>query len=150
MGVRKQPDAALVVGQHDPSSGKKFFQRRSSRHPDPARHEYPASAVKRSPLGLDLYLWLTYRTFALTRPVAAHLADSSIGSSAWTRPRLDDGRTPLNNFRKDCLRELKKINRAWPDLHYADGQGRARAVAVAASASRRHNSVPHRVGSCPP
>ena len=26
-------------------------------------------AMKRSPLGLDLYLWLTYRTFALKRPL---------------------------------------------------------------------------------
>ena len=26
-------------------------------------------AVKRSPLGIDLYLWLTYRTFHLTRPL---------------------------------------------------------------------------------
>ena len=26
-------------------------------------------AMKRSPLGLDLYLWLTYRTFGLTRPL---------------------------------------------------------------------------------
>ena len=25
--------------------------------------------LKRSPLGLDLYLWLTYRTFGLTRPL---------------------------------------------------------------------------------
>ena len=25
--------------------------------------------MKRSPLGLDLYLWLTYRTFALKRPL---------------------------------------------------------------------------------
>ena len=26
------------------------------------------TALKRSPLGLDLYLWLTYRTFALRAP----------------------------------------------------------------------------------
>ena len=26
-------------------------------------------AMKRSPLGLDLYLWLTYRTFGLKRPL---------------------------------------------------------------------------------
>ena len=26
-------------------------------------------AMKRSPLGLDLYLWLAYRTFALKRPL---------------------------------------------------------------------------------
>ena len=31
-------------------------------------------AMKRSPLGLDLYLWLTYRTFGLKRPAAAHVA----------------------------------------------------------------------------
>ena len=27
------------------------------------------NALKRSPLGLDLYLWLTYRTFALRAPL---------------------------------------------------------------------------------
>ena len=26
------------------------------------------TALKRSPLGLDLYLWLVYRTFALRAP----------------------------------------------------------------------------------
>ena len=31
-------------------------------------------AMKRSPLGLDLYLWLTYRTFALKRPLRLHVA----------------------------------------------------------------------------
>ena len=31
-------------------------------------------AMKRSPLGLDLYLWLTYRTFGLKRPASAHVA----------------------------------------------------------------------------
>ena len=32
------------------------------------------TALKRCALGLDLYLWLTYRTFALTAPATAHLA----------------------------------------------------------------------------
>ena len=31
-------------------------------------------AVKRSPLGLDLYLWLTYRTFKPPAPAAAQVA----------------------------------------------------------------------------
>ena len=31
-------------------------------------------ALKRSTLGLDLYLWLVYRTFALKRPATPHLA----------------------------------------------------------------------------
>ena len=31
-------------------------------------------AMKRSSLGLDLYLWVAYRTFALTRPLRLSLA----------------------------------------------------------------------------
>ena len=29
----------------------------------------------------------------------------------------------VNDFRKDCLRELQKIQRAWPDLHYRTVKG---------------------------
>ena len=29
----------------------------------------------------------------------------------------------MNDFRKDCLRELKKIKLAWPDLNYATAPG---------------------------
>ena len=29
----------------------------------------------------------------------------------------------VNHFRSACLRELKKINRAWPDLHYRTATG---------------------------
>ena len=29
----------------------------------------------------------------------------------------------MNDFRKDSLRELKKIKLAWPDLHYATAKG---------------------------
>ena len=32
------------------------------------------------------------------------------------------GRT-VDDFRKDCLRELQKIKRAWPDLHYQTVKG---------------------------
>ena len=32
------------------------------------------TALKRSSLGLDLYLWLVYRTFTLRAPLAPHLA----------------------------------------------------------------------------
>ena len=53
------------------------------------------------------------------------------------------------NFRKDCLRELKKIKDAWPDLHYQTVKGalllspsppRIRAVAPA---PRRITLRPH-------
>ena len=78
-------------------------------------------AVKRSPLGLDLYLWLTYRTFALKRPL--RLTWPLLYRQFGVNPeKADNGRT-VDDFRKDCLRELRKIKRAWPDLHYQTVKG---------------------------
>ena len=47
--------------------GEKFFQEIIA-HPIPL-DLHTLKSLKRSPLGLDLYLWLTYRTFGLTRPL---------------------------------------------------------------------------------
>ena len=47
--------------------GEKFFNE-IIRHPVPLDMN-TLTALKRCALGLDLYLWLTYRTFVLTRPV---------------------------------------------------------------------------------
>ena len=77
-------------------------------------------AVKRLPLGLDLYLWLTYRTFAIARPLRL----------TWLKLYRQFGVDPAKAskvaqqaFRRDCLRELKKIKDAWPDLHYQTVKG---------------------------
>ena len=43
-------------------------------------------ALKRSSLGLDLYLWLTYRTSTLKRPMAS-LGSTCTASSEWIPPR---------------------------------------------------------------
>ena len=50
---------------------EKFFNE-IIRHPVPLDMN-TLKALKRSPLGLDLYLWLVYRTFALPLPATAHL-----------------------------------------------------------------------------
>ena len=47
--------------------GEKFFNE-IIRHPVPLDLNI-LKALKRSSLGLDLYLWLTYRTFTLKRPL---------------------------------------------------------------------------------
>ena len=75
-------------------------------------------AIKRSPLGLDLYLWLTYRTFNLKTPLC--LSWRQLYRQFGADPaRVTAGRVcDASRFRAGCLRELKKINRAWPDLHY--------------------------------
>ena len=79
------------------------------------------TALKRSPLGLDLYLWLTYRTFALKRPL--RLTWRQVYRQFGVDPgRAGDART-VDNFRTKCLRELEKIKIAWPDLHYRTPKG---------------------------
>ena len=78
---------------------------------DILRHPFPLDmnilkALKKSPLGLDFYMWAVYRTFSLTRPLRLswpHLyrqfgADPS---------RASDKRT-VDAFRTDCLREAQE------------------------------------------
>ena len=38
-------------------------------------------------------------------------------------PARAGDKNTVNAFRADCLRELKKITSAWPDLHYQTVQG---------------------------
>ena len=92
--------------------GEKFFQEIIA-HPIPLDMNILRS-LKRSPLGLDLYFWLTYRTFALKRPL--QLSWRQLYKQFGAHPT--DGPAYISGFRRVCLRELKKIKRAWPDLHY--------------------------------
>ena len=99
--------------------GEKFFQEIIA-HPVPI-DLHILKAVKRSPLGIDLYLWLTYRTFALKAPL--RLSWRQLYRQFGADPTKAGDKATLSNFRKDCLRELKKIKRAWPDLGYGTVKG---------------------------
>ena len=79
------------------------------------------AALKRSALGLDFYLWLVYRTFALRAPL--WLSWPMLYRQFGADPTKADNRRTVNDFRTDSLRELKKIKLAWPDLHYATAKG---------------------------
>ena len=79
------------------------------------------TALKRCSLGLDLYLWLTYRTFTLRAPL--RLSWRQVYRQFGLHPaKASDKRTVLN-FRRKVLRELKKIKIAWPELNYATAPG---------------------------
>ena len=80
-------------------------------------------AMKRSSLGLDLYLWLTYRTFALKRPL--RLSWARLYRQFGADPAQEDHKLTVNDFRKDCLRELKKIKISLAGSELLDGQGGA-------------------------
>ncbi len=76
--------------------------------------------LKRSSLGLDLYLWLTYRLFRLDRPL--RLTWRQVYRQFALRPELER-RESVKDFRKDVLRELGKIAIAWPQFSYSTPKG---------------------------
>ena len=99
--------------------GEAFFNE-IIRHPVPLNMN-TLTALKRSTLGLDLYLWLTYRTFPLRAPL--RLTWGQVYRQFGAHPdNASDKRTVLN-FRSKVLRELKKIKMAWPELNYATAPG---------------------------
>ena len=100
--------------------GEEFFQE-ILRHPVPLDMN-TLKALKRSPLGLDLYVWMVYRTFNLDGPL--RLSWPTLYRQFGVDPaKAGDNRT-VDNFRTDCLRELKKIKAAWTGLQYRIERGR--------------------------
>ena len=99
--------------------GEKFFQE-IIRHPVPLDMNI-LKALKRSSLGLDLYLWLTYRTFTLTRPM--RLSWRQIYRQFGVNPAKENDKVTVQAFRRKVLRELVKIKTAWPGLNYATAKG---------------------------
>ena len=79
-------------------------------------------ALRRSTLGLDLYLWLTYRTFSLTDPLPLTWKD--LYKQLGPFPEKAEDSVTVQAFRKKCLRELTKIKLAWPGLNYTTERGR--------------------------
>ncbi|MDD9994457.1 MAG: replication protein RepA [Dehalococcoidia bacterium] len=78
-------------------------------------------ALRRSPLGLDLYLWLTYRIFSLKQPI--RLSWKRLYIQFGADPAKAKDRDVVSAFRKKCLRELKKIHLVWPELNYTTAKG---------------------------
>ena len=90
------------------------------RHPVPIDMN-TLTALKRSTLGLDLYLWLVYRTFALRTPL--RLSWQQVYGQFGRHPDKASDKNTVQMFRRAALRELKKIKLAWPGLSYAIAPG---------------------------
>ena len=114
----KRPDEPMLW-ESKIELGEKFFQE-IIRHPVPLDMN-TLKALKRSSLGLDLYLWVAYRTFTLTHPL--RLSWRQVYRQFGVDPAQAGDKNTVNNFRTKCLRELKKIKLAWPNLNYATGKG---------------------------
>ena len=79
------------------------------------------TALKRCALGLDLYLWLTYRIFTLRAPL--RLTWRQLYQQFDTAPIKGADKQTVKVFRRKVLRELIKIKAAWTDLNYATAPG---------------------------
>ena len=99
--------------------GEQFFNE-IIRHPIPIDLNI-LTALKRSPLGLDFYLWLTYRTFAL--PCSLRLTWRQVYRQFGAHPAKASDRVTVRNFQRKVLRELVKIKLAWPGLKYSTAPG---------------------------
>ena len=95
--------------------GEKFFQEIIN-HPVPIDMK-TLTALKRCALGLDLYLWLNYRTFALRAPL--RISWRQLYQQFGTDPSKSSDKRIVKIFRRQALRELNKIKTAWPELNYA-------------------------------
>ena len=98
---------------------EKFFNE-IIQHPVPLNMN-TLTALRRSSLGLDLYLWLVYRTFTLRAPLRLpwRLLYCQFGAQP---DKASDNQT-VQHFRYKVLRELKKIKMAWPGLNYSTARG---------------------------
>ena len=99
--------------------GEQFFNEIIS-HPVPIDMN-TLKALKRCSLGLDLYLWLVYRTFSLRAP--QRLTWRQLYQQFGTDPAKASDKRIVKIFRRQALRELKKIKMAWPELNYATAPG---------------------------
>ena len=113
-----KPDEAMLWDSKIELSEK--FYNEIIRHPVPIDMN-TLKALKRCALGLDLYLWLVYRTFALRAP--QRLTWRQVYCQFGLHPSKASNKRTVLNFRRKVLRELKKIKLAWPELNYSTAPG---------------------------
>lgn len=72
--------------------------------------------LKSSPLGLDLYMWLTYRV--------SYMRTETAISWSQLEAQLGADYSDTKNFARSVKRELRKIQLVWPSLKIATPRGR--------------------------
>ena len=88
-------------------------------------------ALKRSPLGLDLYVWLVYRTFTLRAPLC--LSWRQILRQFGADPAKESRKESVKDFRRQCLRAAEKNQTRVAGPGIPDGPWWARHRALSAS-----------------
>ena len=132
-GGRLAPKAVLGWDYHQPKQDtlwKSWVELGEEMFDEIVAHPVPLDmrilkTMRRSSLGLDLYMWLSYKSFTL------YSQGKNPERLSWERLYLQFGVDPskandkfvVRDFRKDFLRELKKLKLCWPGLRYATPKG---------------------------
>ena len=130
---------ASALGQHD--QARRGILPRD--YPPPAPLDMNIlKALKRSSLGLDLYMWISYRTFTLKKVTAIRWR--SLYRQFGAHPLKAGDKRTVDDFRKKCLRELKKIQGAWSRaaVRHRAGSAHCHAERAAPAAASRVASEP--------
>ncbi len=127
----KKPDQAAVFGSTVRLT-EPFFEE-IVRRPVPVDMR-ALRALKKSPLGLDLYTWLTYRLSYLKDPTEISWRDLH------TQFGADYNR--VRNFTQAVKRELNKILTVWPELRYETPRGRLRLYPCPPHVDRVESAAP--------
>ncbi len=83
-------------------------------------------AMRRSLLGLDLYMWLSYRTLSLcsaTGPKAQRLSCHQLYVQSGKDLASAADKGTVDYFRTDALLKLRKLKWCWPTLDYKTSKG---------------------------
>ena len=90
-------------------------------------------------------MWLTYRTFALKRPL--RLTWPLLYRQFGVNPARATDQGTVDNFRRDCLRELQKIKTLVAGPALPNGQRGAAALAITA-VYRSVATAPRGIADC--
>lgn len=112
----KSPDQA-ALWQSNVVLGERFYQQ-IIKKPFPVDMRI-LKAIKRSPLGIDLYTMLTYRVYYMKKPTVLSWRQLHEQFGADYK-----GKYAIKDFRLAAIRELEKIKAAWPELNYETPRGR--------------------------
>lgn len=103
--------------------GEAFFDEIIA-HPIPLNMDILKN-MRRSSLGLDLYMWLSYKTFSLysQSKKPERLSWQRLYRQFGADPAKAEDKYVIRDFREDVLREMKKLKLCWTKLDYGLSKG---------------------------
>lgn len=112
----KEPEQA-ALWKSTVTLGEKFFEE-ITHHPIPIDLR-ALNALKKSPMALDIYMWLTYRMFYLRKPTNLQWASLQAQFGA----DYADNKAGRQGFRRGFTSALKKVQVIYPEAKVSSSEG---------------------------